>query len=244
MITDALFLKGNSHLICEDYAMYDDETIVVCDGCSSSSMVDVGARLIALEALNRKYVADIIYEIEWLNNRKYRNYPHMFDCTMLRVQRRVNTLYIDCIGDGFIIIKMLDGRIKIIELEYEHSYPYYFSYELDQTKRDASNLIAQRSPVKESYLFGDKEEIQVLPNIYSTVFDVDRVDWIGVCSDGVKSFSADNKSIHVDDVICELIDFKVFSQGFVQRRLNMFSKFCTKNRWTHYDDVSLAVMKI
>ncbi len=52
MNTDCFYSIGHSHKVCEDYALSGTigDTLayaVVCDGCSSSKQVDVGARLLA-----------------------------------------------------------------------------------------------------------------------------------------------------------------------------------------------------
>ena len=55
MNTDFYYEIGHSHTICEDYAIAgkfasDISFAIVCDGCSASPHVDVGARIIAHSA--------------------------------------------------------------------------------------------------------------------------------------------------------------------------------------------------
>ena len=51
MNTDSFFTKGDTHKVCQDYAISgeigDCVYAIVCDGCSSSAKVDIGARLLA-----------------------------------------------------------------------------------------------------------------------------------------------------------------------------------------------------
>ena len=59
MNEDCYFEIGHSHTICEDYALTGkiNENLsyaIVCDGCSASDTVDLGARILAHTA--REYL--------------------------------------------------------------------------------------------------------------------------------------------------------------------------------------------
>ena len=90
--TDSIFLQGSDHQVCEDYATdfgssEKNKRIIVCDGCSGSSMTDVGARLLALEtsrALDLSWNFDKTIDfLKWIIEKDYSHFlrinPFMFD---------------------------------------------------------------------------------------------------------------------------------------------------------------------
>ena len=58
MNADCYYEIGYSHTVCEDYALAgkinnDISFAIVCDGCSASPHVDVGARILTYAALSQ-----------------------------------------------------------------------------------------------------------------------------------------------------------------------------------------------
>jgi len=269
MNSDAAFIKGDSHLICEDYATnYTSQNnlqVVLCDGCSSSQMTDVGARILALtsasylpvdhpdnpEALLDRITGHLRY---LLADHAFQSLPAtVFDATLLMAKVVGNAVEIITVGDGVIAIKGKSGNLSILNLEYDKGYPRYLSYRLDAKRKEL--FLEKQSFLKinkyGTYLFKDEdlEDNCVFSCVHSTDLEdftmsyvIEDIEWIALMSDGVHSFSCKKELISMFKVVRELLKFKTFTGQFVQRRLNRFKKDCRKWGWEHYDDVSLAVL--
>jgi len=98
----------------------------------------------------------------------------------------------------------------------------------------------------------DKPSIYMLQGDWNVkVFiELNNVKWVTIMSDGINSFyktentgtSLTNKDISYQEVISQVLGFKNFNGQFMQRRLNRFLKFCTKNNWHHADDISFGAI--
>lgn len=261
MNTDAAFRIGDSHLICEDYATdynphNDSSRIVVCDGCSSSKMTDVGARLLALSTahiIGQHYTAvNNIHRIANFLISQYRGkFPNaLFDSTLLFAHSTGDYIQAVICGDGVMALKKKTGDIIIRNYEYTKNYPYYLSYELDQGRKKEWEKVDQEygyimSIIKMDMIVKQKYIIPVETPYSSMRMEKSEYEWIALFSDGVNSFSdADKNNIPAEIIISRLTDFKSFTGQFVNRRMNKFKKECIKSGWKHYDDISMAVMHI
>lgn len=68
MNSDCYFEIGHSHTICQDYALTGKindvlSYAIISDGCSSSPLVDVGARLLAHSA--KEYLITRLFKSLW-----------------------------------------------------------------------------------------------------------------------------------------------------------------------------------
>jgi hypothetical protein len=160
MNTDSYYEIGESHLVCQDYALsgHINNTIafaIVSDGCSSSVEVDVGARILSHVA---KYYLHMCYEskteIDPNNigecNKQFRNFvstPSIsisqlmklqtgaLDATLIMAVCDGKVLNISMYGDGGFIIRYRDGRITYRFVEFESGAPYYISYTMNANRR-------------------------------------------------------------------------------------------------------------
>lgn len=267
--SDSAFTIGNSHIVCEDYAVTsndeDGHYMVLCDGCSSSEMTDVGVRLLAHSALvslkkhdlfdkmkSENYLSDVLYNIKLLSKDEvFKDLPDTaYDATLLLLKYAEGKAQVLIFGDGVLVYKKKNEEHRVIVNKiYPNGYPRYLSYRIDRY-RELEFL--KKEPLFELHIN------HVYPNrcnefkyaktneteYYRLIKDVnDDIEWIAVMSDGVHSFR-DEKKKEIDyiEIVKHLTDFKNFTGEFVKRRLNKFKKMCVKEQWTHYDDVSIAAM--
>lgn len=266
MHSDSSFMIGDSHLVCEDYAMNitveGNHHIVVCDGCSSSQMTDVGARLLALSAIKTISFFEDFTRIDWLVERLafrvklqlkdidiFKILPEtLFDATLLVSRRIGDTIGVLAIGDGYIVASRKDGTISVTKIEYPSGYPRYLSYKMDP---DREKAFLKESPnyIESMFYLREGEPPVLFGSLIHTSefwwyrFNTYEHNWIALLSDGVNSFRNENrKDIDPLEIIREVTGFKTTSGDFVKRRLNRFRKECIQRGWTHYDDVSMAVI--
>jgi hypothetical protein len=82
---------------------------------------------------------------------------------------------------------------------------------------------------------------------FSMLLPRDKVVFVAAMSDGVKSFYKKGENgaaeqIPPDVVLHGLLEFKLHSGRFVQRRLNKFLKDMAQCDYEHYDDVAVAAI--
>ena len=152
MNTDFYYEIGHSHTICEDYALSGQFDLgvafaIVCDGCSSSDNVDVGARVLAHSAQKGlKYVGKafecvkasnlflpIIKESDKVIQSLEVN-PYCLDSTLLAAIADDKTVKFYVFGDGFVVVKKKDGKTEFAQIEFPSGAPYYCSYFLNDIR--------------------------------------------------------------------------------------------------------------
>ncbi len=262
MNTDSAFTIGDSHLVCEDYAISGGDYAIVCDGCSSSEMTDVGARILALTSVDvlselkrfdHNIALDRITEsLKLKRGLLYNNFPHaMFDSTLLFAKEFGEYIHVLVVGDGMLVRKQKNQSIIVKNYEYSENYPYYLSYELDELRKAQWNGVKQEvfnilSEICEDNTIEYHGKFINVKNSYNYLcLEKNDYEWIALFSDGINSFTdMDKNHIPLENVILELTKFKTFTGQFVQRRMNKFKKDCKKFRWSHYDDLSMAVINI
>lgn len=159
MNADCFYEIGYSHSVCEDYALAgkinnDIYYALVCDGCSASNNVDVGARLIAHSTINK--IKDINWEFILKEELSFNFITEL--CLSIAIQadmlRQQLKLPISCLdttlvlaisnsdnmgkvfvfGDGGAAIKDLNGKLTYRYVHYQSGAPYYLSYLLDHDR--------------------------------------------------------------------------------------------------------------
>jgi len=144
MNTDSYYEIGSSHKICEDYALHGmvNDTLayaIVCDGCSSSDRVDVGARLIAHQAerfiLNTMKDADgLPYTIQAKKEFEiFRNTLAVVAITTADVTGKSLNLD-DTALDATLIVALMDKRMDGIVFVFGDGHAIY-QYEMDGSTR-------------------------------------------------------------------------------------------------------------
>lgn len=252
---DSAFYIGKSHDICEDYvtkfSALNKNQIVLCDGCSSSDMVDVGARLLSLaftslldtiecdvnDSVIKTFARTFYYDNY---NRFIHNHQTMFDATLLFIQEcSPSMIQIGVIGDGVVAYKTKSGQLIINDYQCGNM-PRYLSYSWDDKRRALYDACKQ--PYYYDHYIDGVATANALESFYHhTLLEKEGIEWIAIFSDGVHSFRDDkNRPIDFQQIVSMLTGFKTFSGQFAQRRMNGFRKECAKAGWTHDDDISIG----
>ena len=274
MNADHAFYIGNTHPVCQDYALSgvveNGAFAIVCDGCSASPDVDFGARALALSAKRTLGIStdmnyDIFGKITVDNIKSIGDYfplhPQALDSTLLVAFVKDNMFKVHIYGDGVFFHKSEDN-LHLIHVDFESNTPAYLSYYLDKLrlKRYEDTVIGSKHIIDISI---SKEGFQNFTDVdnpnnvietenYIKPFEaasfegkVKVGDVIGVCSDGINTFKDANSSdINWRDMICEFIDYKSTQGVFVQRRMGFIKRQWAKTLTTHYDDVSISAIVV
>lgn len=154
MNVDSLFLKGRSHLNCEDYAIaqkIDDHRayLIVADGCSSGRRSDVAARIVAsvaerviindwrvLSALSaqeagRALLNRVVYQIVQAFDLVRLFPPSSLLSTLVVATIDPEKIRIFNYGDGVSVLHREDDTISFRSISYEREAPRYPAYALD-----------------------------------------------------------------------------------------------------------------
>jgi len=253
MHSDACFVTGKTHPICQDYAFAGEDEHpfgVVSDGCSSSLHTDIGARLLV-----HAFVSEIpsfrIVQNEALMIRvatsaagaaTVLNLPiECLDATLLCCSYISLDPLAMIVGDGVVACKYEDDSIAAWHVEYDHNAPEYASYRLDPKRQERYNN--EFGPLKKvtkwSTTAGFTTTTMISDFIQLLRFNLaEKPKVVAVMSDGVDTF----ESIPWHDVVVSLMDFKSTKGQFVQRRMKRFIKNCQKKGISPYDDVSMAAI--
>jgi hypothetical protein len=245
MNADKTLWIGKDHTICEDYAMAgvtkDNVAYAfVSDGCSASTDVDFGARLL-LFATKEGIDSDYQWEqgkVGELAIYNTRNAAQLFFPSLAaRVEN--NNLNAYMYGDGVIVHKKKLST-DIIHIELTSGAPDYLSYQLDPARMELyKKEFADSKKVVWTNYDGIHDYEPFTPFVLQR--DVEEGDVISVISDGINSFrKADYTPIPWQDLIEEFTGFKNFEGEFVQRRIGAFKRKCLKEGITHSDDISIA----
>lgn len=260
--TDTFLEIGSTHRICQDYVMAStnsqfglqgNEMVVVCDGCSSSRDVDVGARVLAHSAVlvtNLLGAGDGDVLGPAIIARAYRSIRDLglpataLDATLLLAchVREINRVIIHAWGDGLIHYD-LGGVRRTIHVHYPTGAPYYLSYRLD-SRRDADYAATFAVPKEiTSELTVDGETSAILlrePWGQPLTLDIPAAPgYVLLASDGVNSFQQGD-AVPYAEIVQEMSAFKSTTGDFITRRMNFFKRRAQREGMTHYDDLGLA----
>lgn len=263
MKTDYDFKIGASHEICEDYALSgvleEKAYAIVCDGCSGSEYVDVGARLIAHAAkgsiisglrgwTHESFSQSILVTLE----NALRFFPSLthssFDSTLLVAYVQKGMLRAFIYGDGMVIHKKKNGLMYIhVSFSLEDNgviktAPDYLSYRLSQERLDGFESWTANQKIVDNT--GTK--IVTKPFCPLSICEpVEIGDVIVLCSDGIDSFRRlDGTPIPFEEMISEFSNFPNTEGEFVTRRLNALDKKCKSTGTSHFDDISIAAIVV
>jgi hypothetical protein len=274
MNTDHYYTIGNTHKICQDYAVSgvvrNGAYAMVSDGCSSSPDVDTGARLLALSAKKTLLLlngGDMNYDL--FGKVTIRNLehigdnipmdPHALDATLLATWVRGNEAKAYLYGDGVFVHKS-STTLRMIHVSFEpgpddKTCPAYLSYYLDKVRlREYEDIqISKRIFDVSIYIGGqtpplDAIEIEEFVKPFAPAIInviVEPGDIVAVCSDGVNSFrESDSSVIEWQGCVNEFVGFKSLEGVFVQRRLAALKRQWMKEQVSHYDDIAMAAIVV
>ena len=262
MNSDSHFLIGNSHHICEDYALSGQKGkihyAIVADGCSASNDVDIGARILAKTA---ESVINVVYESHYLSQFYWDMIGRMIisnaqktirslgvsdtalDSTLLFAigiegQKQIS---IFVYGDGAFAYYDFDNKLHVIDIEYISGAPYYLSCRLNEERKNGYFQQYPDEVIVTHYIENETGNLEVYhrltqPNYFELCFDIHAENYISVLSDGVKTF----QGMDFLDTATEFMSFKNHTGEFVKRRMNAIKRKCDKEGIKYQDDISMA----
>lgn len=253
---------GSTHRVCQDYALTSPEsyhqypTAIICDGCSDSENVDVGARILAHIAMLSANViphsqplvvgdfiiqqADRVIQMLGLDRTA-------LDATLLiAVAQDTGRVTINMWGDGVAVIRSA-GRTEIIHVNFPSGAPAYLSYGLSKSRTEGyANEFGLKRVVTIIRKYDTEQTPSVLERQDTEVFKplawtTCAPEYVLLASDGVNSFE-DEHSVAIDyhQIVRELTAFKSLTGEFIRRRMNFFNRKMRKENNSHYDDLSIA----
>jgi hypothetical protein len=217
---DCYFEIGHSHTICEDYALTGKindclSYAIVCDGCSSSDIVDVGARILAHCA--KEYLCAFYSQCKEIPNDidayvlglsiVTRAAPHVkvlmlpntsLDATLIITLASKGRTVTYFYGDGCLLYKE-NGVISYKEVNFPSGAPFYLSYLLDPERESIYHSQIGLEAVKihykvkgEELIEAEQEKLKDLPPeiFYKNIMINGAVDveWVITMSDGIKTY--------------------------------------------------------
>lgn len=156
MQLDSAFQIGKTHDICEDYALtgtveaenYDNGYAIISDGCSSSSNVDLGARVLSFSAvreIENLYRHKGIFIFSFNNDtcitRARESIKSLgvgldsLDATLLMAYADPYGVEILVNGDGAVVFGFDTGEMLVVHFEYESGFPFYPNYHPEYSVR-------------------------------------------------------------------------------------------------------------
>lgn len=283
MNTNAYYEIGSSHRVCEDYALSgiheDMAYAIVSDGCSSSKDSDVGARLLShiakgiliylkgRDLIGSASFQDIFRELVIRKSLEVKQSlglsVDIFDATLL-----VSTVYgnkATCLGwgDGFFIFVTGDRHIVAHEAKFTTGAPYYISYEMSPSKKEAyqrqygeGKIIVSNHVINpDMTVLTQDSELDLMYNcsIYKEAF-ASGFKFIALSSDGLSTYQDDPKynrpegeektEYKAENIIPLVTAYKSIAGEFVVRRMQRMKEDLEKNHVIHFDDISCATIAL
>lgn len=272
MNTDSAFAMGKRHEVCQDYAQAEAGDGWACafvsDGCSSSRDSDVGSRLMVLSA---KQALRAMLDTGWdpetahpddigliaisgsmLAARMLELPSEALDATLLSLVSDGSRVSMSAYGDGALALVCRSGRREHIDIEFSSGYPDYLSYRIDPDRRAKYDKLDQGGVARITILGGGAPTIEDHRGLESHKAFTEKASCKDLVlavamSDGVRSFyrrtgNGANEPVPLGDVLAELLEFKLLTGRFVQRRLNRFLKDAAARGWEHHDDIAVAAI--
>ena len=246
MNVDSFFTQGYSHPICEDYALSNsrrsDFSLIgepfacLSDGCSTGIHTDIGARLLC-----HLYNKERLHFSAYLGARKLLEHLGLSTDSILATliafdfifTERQNVMYVDVCGDGVIVGITNDDTIRIIDIEYPKSTPFYLHYLSDMKSRQQWNDITGNKMIINGVIHNN------IP-IKGYRYDLSKYKAVYAFSDGIKSFIRNRKEgIELNEIISYFLPIINNVGEFVKRRANKVLKRLAKDGIEHYDDFSM-----
>jgi len=257
--------KKPNKMMCEDYVIVGcDSTpyLIITDGCSSSSFVDIGARILAHSA---KSIIENYRLCDWTTN------YHTIGKEIIKQAASVVPIFnlpIECLdstliiaidfsekigvlryGDGFIFRVNKNNELDtIFSCSFKENAPYYLSYYLSNINSNKyKNLVGEKARHETIIKNNDISEIDVSHEKHDIVFfDKKETSCLLISTDGIDSlFDFNNlKKINYFDVLTELTSFKSKDGAFLKRRCKRAFEDYAKNNIYNTDDVAIAALMI
>lgn len=279
MNVDHYFTIGSAHQTqgrpCEDYALsgVNPQGLafgVVCDGCSGANAnTDVGARALAW-AYERTISSLAPHATEtfgspsftaalstaFFSNQFTSRYADNY-ATLVAFVATPQRATVLAHGDGAVMLRYLDGRMALIELEWLNSMPFYLNYHLDPATLaeflEPYAEIGAEPFTQRTTLFVSKEDALEVVSVSELKFSAQElmvghllqfapadegIACLSVVSDGVAQVGGKTSV----EVAGEFLSFKTRQGEFVKRRLMRAFKDFAKAGITPGDDVGMSAV--
>jgi hypothetical protein len=233
---DSFYKIGHQHRVNEDYAINDENTAVLCDGCSSAKNTDVGVRLLANAFLieNIGQALDSSYEALSKFGNSYLN-----ECLLCTAGKITSDKRVWLYGDG-----VISTDDYLYDVDY-NNVPFYPWYDYNGLRlnyiRDFGPPTCKISAYSPTIEWTEEHIIEhYLEPSFAQQFSLSRC--IILFSDGVKTFTdGQGQPVSVQDIVSDIRDFKSLTGEFLKRRLNKLFK----TKWKYYtvsDDFSCIAL--
>lgn len=255
MLADTAFALGKTHAVCQDYARVspDGNRVMVADGCSSSPNTDFGARLLCHMVENPPQGVSLLFFQALYIAQQLGLASRALDSTLLWVERTEQGFTVQVCGDGVVVGRRLDGALETWDIQCPNNAPCYLSY-LDDPLRLEAYLNLTEGVRNIRHTGKDIVEWQEKAfhgfqhyHPFLLALPSDQYDLVMILTDGVHSFQRREGtsflSLPFEEVLTHLLDFKVMTPGFLQRRFNKFLRsWCPNQGWHHNDDLAAGVI--
>ena len=263
--TDCAFAIGTTHRVCEDYAICNDNAVVVADGCSSSPNTDFGARILARSALllldclafgpdRTDFIKAIVFNAQQVM-RNLHFESNALDATLLFASadksKKLTRAFV--YGDGMVVGRQRDGNFVVSRFSYKDEWPFYPSMLVDDDKLERYITAGHGDCFYQFFSKIENKYVEIdAPNSQDLLFWFDDFDLVLLFSDGFGHFyelvetetSKSKQDVPWQDVLDLFLEFKNFKGPFVQRRMDRFLKECKKRNWHNADDISAAAIYV
>jgi len=272
MSADSYFAIGSTHQVCQDHAIADGDFVVLSDGCSGAKDSDWGARFLTKSAYNILKLTKPEYIPKFIDNvvqgaksyvDKLELHPDCLCATLLGAYVNKGIINAFIVGDGYIVARSKDGKLKIISHMFDTGAPWYPYYTLSNELKEGylahfghGKMIVETTVLENGEVI-THDEFTCIVRAYNFkpieyAFSTDEYDLVGISSDGLKSFvqqvkggtSITNKGVHDRQVVKDLFNFKTVEGQFAHRRCQKFLRDYTAQGIKHTDDFSLGVLHV
>lgn len=238
---------GLSHEDNEDYALIDVQSLIVCDGCSSSKYTTVGSRILAHTVRLQMYQCNgvnspkqdgFIEQVMWKAKHAAEQaglHHTALHCTLMIAEHSEDEITINMWGDGCVYYKYFNNdKIFIARVSYTPEVPYYPIYMTEYSDQQEYKSAQSREEIVIKVTTNDPD-LYLTPSItesHKLSVPTEDLEFILLSTDGVESIT----DLPQEKVDQEVTNFKLTSGAFIQRRMNRFMKSNPK----HMDDITIA----
>lgn len=266
MSIDFYIHKGNSHPICQDYALVGEDWGVLSDGCSSSPHTEFGAQLLchAFKGCQEEKIElprNVSIGVQaWCKAFDALKILHSektcLDATLLWLKTNPDGIWTNIVGDGMSFARNRHSHAWIIYyFHHPREAPKYLNYLLSPEREAQYYETYGNEYIKDTLIIPSLNSMDIpykrkttFVNYgfqpFSFFFDKENYDLVGIASDGLTSFLTHHQTtVPLEEVFIQFLSpLKNTNGKFLERRGNKFFNVTTQQLdWSHYDDISLVI---
>lgn len=242
---------------------------IVCDGCSGSKDSDIGARWLAK---NFPVIAKVAVDMKGTIQDNIRTLllqamtkgiaemnvkNQAFDATLVALlyDQKLDTLHTFVWGDGKVFYKFKDRENgTLTDIGYVKNAPYYLSYLLNPNPEGLYSSmfgtmfadVTFNVVTPDALILTPERGLNFQKSYYECLKDASKIlSFASVFTDGVDTYHVKddvNKIMPRHNIFNQLTQYKNLHGKFVERRMQNVKKFCQKEGWQHFDDVSVSTI--